>query len=102
MKIVRLERAVTLSSAARKRYNMKQHEKKTKKIATVHHEKTFNMKRMQYGKRCNMTSVTRTELVQLEKCATRKKSNMKKLERGKSATRKECSTKKEQHEKSSI
>ena len=73
---------------------MKQHEKnKTKKIATVHHEKRFNMKRIQYGKRCSIKrvqdekSVTRTELVEPEKCATRKKCNIKRVQHGKTATR---------------
>ena len=59
------------------------------------------MKRVQDEK-----SVTRTEKVQPKKCATRKKSNMKRVQHAKTSTwknakRKEGSTKKEQHKKSS-
>ena len=58
----RVQKSAPQKSSRSKGYNMEkmQHEttrKKYKKIATVHHEKTFNMKGMQYGKRCNMKRV---------------------------------------------
>ena len=89
---MQLERTVTLRQRKTKKVQHETTRKKYKKIATVHHKNTFNMKRMQYGKRCNMKrvqdekSVTRTEKVQPKKCATRKKSNMKRVQREKTST----------------
>ena len=65
---------------------MKQHEKnKTQKDCCSASRKRYNMKKMQCEKRCSMKrvedekSVTGTEKVQPEKCATRTKCNMKRV-----------------------